>query len=263
MTRILLLLVAGIGLLLPMRGTAQFDEAGILFGITHYSGDLTERVVEPLEFNRAWGFYLRKKVSNRFGVKFQFMKGTLSGNDANSSVGSGLWKRNLNFHSDIFELGAMAEYSFFKIKKGAYGASPYVFGGLAGLYFTPYTELDGVTYDLNHYHTEGVEYSLYQFVVPFGAGMKLQVNGLGALGMEVGFRKTFTDYLDDVSGTYPTDLIGAADGARSNVRTNLSYRVQEAAPSAPGLPAVGSQRGNPAKKDWYFFMGLTLGINLK
>ncbi len=249
--------------LLPMQVNAQFDEVGFFFGITHYSGDLTERMVEPLEFNKAGGFYLRKKISDRFGLRFQFMKGTLTGDDANSSVGSGLWRRNLNFRSDIYEIGVLAEYSFFKIKKGDYGASPYVFGGLAAMYFTPYTELDGVTYDLQHFRTEGVEYSLYQFVMPFGAGMKLQINGMGYLGMELGFRKTFTDYLDDVSGYYPTNLIGGDDGRQVNIRTQLSYRAQEANPAAPDLPTPGGQRGNPSKNDWYMFFGVTLGMNLK
>ncbi len=263
MTRISLLLLAAGICMLPIQVHAQFDEVGFLFGITHYSGDLTERFVEPLEFNKAGGFYLRKKTSNRFGLKFQFMKGTLTGDDANSSVGSGLWKRNLNFHADIFEISTLAEYSFFKIRKGAYGASPYVFAGLAGMYFTPYTELDDTTYDLHHYRTEGIEYSLFQFVIPFGAGMKLQINGMGSLGIEVGFRKTFTDYLDDVSGSYPADLIGGVDGKQLDIRTQLSYRVLEVDSTGPDLPTPKAQRGNPDKNDWYMFFGLTLGMNLK
>ena len=262
MNKLLLLLVVATWLL-PMRGQAQFDEAGIFFGISHYSGDLTERLVEPLEFNKAWGLYVRKKMSDHFGMKFQFTKGILSGDDANSSVESSLWRRNLNFESDIYELGAVVEYNFVKIKKGEYGVTPYIYGGLSGFYFTPFTKMGGKTYDLHHYKTEGIEYSLYQFAIPFGGGMKLQVNGLGCLGIDVGLRKTFTDYLDDVSGYYPTDLAGGSDGESTNTRTHLSYRSKEVNPSAADMPKPGGQRGNPDKNDWYLFFGVTLGVNLK
>lgn len=262
MKRTLLLLVAATWLL-PTSGRAQFDEAGIFFGVSHYSGDLTERMIEPLEFNHAWGFYVRRKMSDHFDLKVQFTKGKLTGDDANSSVESGLWRRNLNFESDIFELSAVAEYNFVKIEKGTYGVTPYVYGGLAGFHFTPYTDINGKTYDLHHYKTEGVEYSLTQFSIPFGAGLKLQINGTGCLGFEAGLRKTFTDYLDDVSGYYPTDLAGYSDGESMNVRTQLSYRSPEADPTAQDLPKLNSQRGNPDKNDWYLFFGVTLGVNLK
>ena len=262
MNKLLLLLIAAI-CLLPTRGMAQFDEAGIFFGISHYSGDLTERLIEPLEFNQAWGLYVRKKMSNHFGLKFQFTKGLLSGNDANSSVESGLWRRNLNFESDIYELGVTAEYSFIKIEKGSNGITPYVYGGLAGFYFTPFTKMGGKTYDLHHYKTEGVEYSLYQFAIPFGAGLKWHINGISCLGLEAGLRKTFTDYLDDVSGYYPTDLAGYSDGESGNVRTHLSYRGHEVDANAAAMPSPGEQRGNPDKNDWYMIFGVTLGVNLK
>lgn len=262
MTRLLLLLITATWLL-PNRSFAQFDEAGIFFGISHYSGDLTERLVEPLEFNRAWGLYVRRKISDHFSMKFQFIKGKLSGDDANSTVESSLWRRNLKFESDIYELGAIVEYNFVKIEKGTYGVTPYLYGGLAGFYFTPFTEMGGKTYDLHHYKTEGIEYSLTQFAIPFGAGLKLQVNGTGCLGLEAGLRKTFTDYLDDVSGYYPTDLIGYHDGESGDVRSHLSYRAQEANPSAADMPQPGGQRGNPDNNDWYLFFGVTLGVNLK
>lgn len=254
--------------LLPLKGLAQFDEVGVFMGISHYSGDLTERTIEPLGFNQAIGFYLRQKISSRFGLKYQFVKGKLSGDDANSTTESGLWRRNLKFSADLYEVAVLAEYNFFKMKKGAYAATPYVFGGLAGFYFSPFTELDGKSYDLHHYKTEGVAYSLYQFAIPFGAGLKLQVNGTGHIGLQAGMRKTFTDYLDDVSGSYAPDLfVGESkddgSGAGNALRTRLSYRSQEVDTNAPASPSPGAQRGNPDKNDWYLFFGVTVGMNLK
>lgn len=247
--------------LFPLCTKAQFHEAGVFMGISHYSGDLTERKIEPLGFHRAGGFYLRQKLNNRVSLKYQFYKGRISGDDARSSTESGLWRRNLSFESDVFEVAALAEYSFFRFGDGLFETSPYVFGGLAGFYFAPQTEMDGRTYNLNTYRTEGVEYSLYQFAVPFGAGVKMQVNGCGFLGFELGFRKTFTDYLDDVSGFYPSDLARGVDD-NTSIRTSLSYRGGEVLPDAPNFPKANSQRGNPAQNDWYMFFGLSLGISL-
>ena len=254
-------LLSAIVFLLPLEGHAQFDEAGIFMGISHYSGDLTERTVEPLGFHRAGGFYLRKKITPRVGMKYQFYKGRISGDDARSSTESGLWKRNLSFESDIFEVAAIAEYSFFILDDVPFGATPYIYGGIAGFYFAPQAEIDGTTYNLNTYRTEGVEYSLYQFALPFGAGLKMQVNGCGYLGFEAGFRKTFTDYLDDVSGFYPSDL-GRSDDGTVSTRAMLSYRADELNPNAGPLPKPNSARGNPDRNDWYMFFGLTLGLKL-
>jgi len=259
MKRILLLL--GVCLFIfPSESVAQFDEFGVFMGISHYSGDLTERTLEPLGFHRAGGFYLRKKISPKWGVKYQFSKGRISGDDARSSVESGLWKRNLSFESDIFELAALAEYSLFKLDEGSFSTTPYLFAGIAGFYFAPQTEVNGKTYNLNSYRTEGEGYSLYQFAVPFGAGLKMQINGCGYLGLEVGMRKTFTDYLDDVSGFYPD--LGLSDDGSVSTKAMLSYRSQEVNPNAPDFPKANSRRGNPEQNDWYMFFGLTLGIGL-
>lgn len=257
----LFLLFFAIVFVLPFKSQAQFDEAGVFMGISTYSGDLTERRLEPLGFHRAGGFYLRKKISPRFNMKYQFYKGRISGDDARSSTESGLWKRNLNFESDLFEVAAIAEYSPFKFGDALFSSRPYFYAGLAGFYFAPQTEVDGQTYNLSTYRTEGVEYSLTQFAIPFGVGMKMRVNGCGHLGFEVGWRKTFTDYLDDVSGYYPADLGLADDGSRTT-RAMLSYRSQGADPDAPDMPGANQRRGNPEGKDWYMFFGITLGISL-
>lgn len=256
-----LLFVCAVVFLLPLEGYAQFDEAGVFVGISHYTGDLTERKVEPLGFHRAGGFYVRKKISPRFGMRYQFFKGRISGDDGRSSTESGLWKRNLSFESDIFEIAALAEYSPFRFGDGLFTTTPYFFGGIAGFYFAPQAEVNGQTYNLNTYRTEGVEYSLYQFAIPFGAGLKLQVNGCGYLGLEVGWRKTFTDYLDDVSGFYPGDL-GLLDDGTVSTRAMLSYRAAEINNNSSSLPKADQQRGNPDNNDWYMFFGVTLGMSL-
>jgi len=260
MRRLITLLSACV-LLLPSRGEAQFEEIGTFIGIANYAGDLTESNLDPLEFNLAAGFYLRHHFKRRLALKLHLYRGVLSGNDANASLAGGLWKRNLKFRTEVYELGAQLEYDLIKFGTDNFYSAPYLFFGISVFHFNPRTELDGKTYNLQKYKTEGVEYSLLQMAIPFGAGFKIKVNDAGSLGVEVGFRKTFTDYLDDVSGAYPADI--AALTEQRSLQSRLSYRTSEVLPDAPPVPKPGQLRGNPDNKDWYFFFGFTLGVYLK
>lgn len=245
--------------MLPIVSQAQFDEIGVVFGTSNYSGDLSERRVEPLESNMANGIYVRKKMSDHFGLKMQFARLVISGDDANSTEESGLWQRNLSFRSDVYEIGAIVEWMPLKMKSEETQFLPYFFTGLAGFYFNPQAEMNGRIYNLQHYQTEGVDYSLYQIAIPFGAGMKMNLRNRGSLGLEFGWRKTFTDYLDDVSDSYRQDL----RQLDNNLAAQLSYRGTEGnVGDAPNYPNGGTPRGNPKKKDWYVMFGLTLGINI-
>ncbi|MBK9014486.1 MAG: hypothetical protein IPM82_10590 [Saprospiraceae bacterium] len=248
-------------LILPVASRAQFDEVGIIFGCSNYSGDLTERDIEPLECNMANGIYVRKKLNRQFGLKMQIARLVLSGNDANNTMEGGLWKRNLSFRSDLYEFGAQVEWVPISLKTGDNQFMPYFFTGIAAFYFNPQAEMGGNVYNLHHYQTEGVEYSLFQFAIPFGAGIKLNLRNRGSLGFELGLRKTFTDYLDDVSNTYRSDI--RLLGENNSLAAQLSYRgIEGNLSDAPLYPKPGTQRGNPDKMDWYALFGMTIGVNL-
>ncbi|MCU0345924.1 MAG: DUF6089 family protein [Saprospiraceae bacterium] len=248
-------------LFLPWAASAQFDEFGTIFGVSNYAGDLSERDFEPLECNLSVGLFVRKKLREQLGLKLQFSRIVLSGKDVNNSVSSNLWQRNLNFRTELYELAAQFEWMPLRLKSGENQFEPYLFAGLAGFYFNPQTELNGRTYNLHPYQTEGVEYSLFQFAVPFGAGLRLNLMDKGHLGFEAGLRKAFTDYLDDVSNTYRSDLQQLSESG--SLVAQLSYRSASGSPTdGPAFVPPGTQRGNPAKKDWYMLFGMTLGIRL-
>ncbi|MBI1227981.1 MAG: outer membrane beta-barrel protein [Bacteroidetes bacterium] len=246
---------------LPFVCKAQFDEVGTIFGCSNYSGDLTERDIEPLECNLANGIFVRRNLSSQLSLKLQFSRMVLSGNDANNTAEGGLWKRNLNFRSDLYEFAAQAEWVPISLQTGDNQFQPYLFTGLAAFYFNPQTEMNGKYYNLHHYQTEGVEYSQFQFAIPFGAGVRLNLRNRGSLGFEFGLRKTFTDYLDDVSNTYRSDLRQL--GEVHNLAAQLSYRgIEEHSSDTPNYPKAGTKRGNPDKKDWYGLFGMTLAIKI-
>ncbi len=238
----------------------MLPEVGAYVGISTYAGDLTERSFEPLESNISVGLFYRKPFTKRFSLRANAFWGQISGNDARNSVESGLWQRNLRFETDVFEASAQVEYRPFVLESEFYQFSPYAFAGLGAFYFNPKTEVNGVKYSLQAYRTEGVEYSLFQYCIPFGVGMKVAVNNRGSIGGEVGWRKTFTDHLDDVSTNYPTNIAELAE--INSTAFMLSYRGGAVDPEAPLVPSPGSGRGNPERKDWYMFFGLTVGFYL-
>ena len=102
---------------------------------------------------------------------------------------------------------------------------------------------------------KGDLYPLSQVVVPLGIGVKLSLGEKFSLIAEYGIRKTFTDYLDDVSGVYanPDELSSlSADLAD---RTNYGELYQ---PEGINGTSYGLQRGNPTDKDWYSVFGFIL-----
>ena len=71
-------------------------------------------------------------------------------------------------------------------------------------------------------------------------------------------RKTFTDYLDDVSTTYPgKEVLIPEYGNESFEMSDGFWRGNDITEHISG-----SDRGDPDKKDWYSFVGITLSFKL-
>jgi len=105
----------------------------------------------------------------------------------------------------------------------------------------------------------GRQYNRVQIAIPMGVGFQVRIAKSMNLGFECGFRKTFTDHLDDVSGAYPNidafieeNPMGAA----------LSFRSPEVSDNPLQNPE-GELRGSPLAKDWYFFGGVMLSVVFK
>lgn len=102
-------------------------------------------------------------------------------------------------------------------------------------------------------------YNLTQLAIPFGAGVKLSLSDNINVGLEVGYRKLFTDYLDDVSGTYVDQALLLAN--RGPEAVQLAYRSNELKNGSSAYPPAGTVRGS-IKNDWYYFTGLTASFRL-
>ncbi len=255
-------------LIFQLNASAQFLELGAFFGTSNYQGDLVPEIQVPNEYYPTLGLFGRYNFTSRISLKAHFYKGTIGGGDEYSDNESGRLDRNLSFESNIYEFGLQGEISLFKynVFDKKRNITPYAFAGVAGFRFNPRGIYKGKWYELQPLGTEGQglpgyekKYSLTQISIPLGGGIKFAFNRLASVGIEAGLRKTFTDYLDDVSGTYP-DMALLFD-ARGEEAVALSYREFDINKALTKNP-VGQKRGNPDAMDWYFFGGITISVNL-
>ncbi|MDB4443513.1 DUF6089 family protein [Saprospiraceae bacterium] len=248
---------------------SQHSEFGFFVGFSNYHGDLTPKNMEVSSYAPSFGAFGRYNFNGHIAAKVHFYKGILQGSDYKSQITKGERARNLSFKTDIYELGAQLEYNFldFKLKINHHITTPYIFAGVAGFYYNPQAEINGQWFDLQPLATEGqglegsnIEpYQQTSIAIPMGFGIKFNINHLANIGLEFGMRKTFTDYIDDVSTTYPDLNILAME--HGDFAAALSYRVPEYNPSALSNPK-GTNRGDPTNNDWYFFGGVTISVNI-
>ncbi|NUM49833.1 MAG: hypothetical protein HUU48_01840 [Flavobacteriales bacterium] len=176
--------------------------------------------------------------------------------------------RNLKFRSPILELSAIYEFylltessgHLYKLKKAkgkkAQSWNIYVFGGIAGFWYNPKGPLNGRWYALRKFQTEGVRYSSINIAIPFGMGVKKTISRKIAFHFEINMRKTFTDYIDDVSTVYyDYNSMLAEKGPIA------AYFSDPGGHGKSYQTATGLQRGDPKDKDAY--MTIQFGISYK
>ncbi len=243
-------------------------EAGFFLGASNYQGDLQPTHFLFGESKVAFGGFIKYPILDYLTLRASVTKGTISGEDLNSNVGTNRRRRNLNFRSDILDFGLQAEFHPLTIIYGEKKIiSPYLMGGINGFTFNPEAFYVDRFYALAPLGTEGQflegsgvsPYKRFQVSIPAGIGIELKVSDYNTIGLEFGIRKTFTDYLDDVSGSYP-DLNRLAE--LDPLAATLSFRRVDAQGEPLPFPAEGSQRGNPNAKDLYYFFGINFGFNI-
>jgi len=241
-------------------------EFGIFGGWSNYSGDLQQNQYERDEMQPAYGAFIRHSFNDYIAFKAQVLKGSITGADSNYSSLLVAKERNLHFRSDIYEAGLQLEVSFMKFgENNAKIAAPYLLAGIAIFHFNPQAKFEGDWYDLQPFGTEGQgmlthpekkKYALTQFAIPLGLGFNIALGEKARLGFEMGFRKTFTDYLDDVSGQYPDVESLKSENEMAGI---FSYRAGEVTGDEMPNP-LGNERGTRAGNDTYGFGGICLSF---
>ncbi len=226
-------------------------------GSATYFGDLCEtgdcisaRPYVNLGFDYRFGGRVRARLE---GAYYRLASTDAGGKNA---------VRNLSFRSGNIEVAATGVFELFSYNKFFNQRplfSPYAFAGIGFTYFTPRTKYEDSWYTLPRYDTEGVNYSQFAPVIPFGVGVQIALANQWDLSLEVGYRKLFTDYLDDVSTVFVTNsTLDPIAGA-------LADRTKELGGAPPTYDSNdgvhwngGHKRGNPDKKDSYIILAAKL-----
>lgn len=249
---------------------SQSIEIGLNGGISNYNGDLIPK--KSSEALRHSHFtitpFMKYKLNQYFDARGSFTYCKISGDDAlvTDLVQK---KRNLNFSSNIYEIAIGLDYNLLGYipTNLVKPISPYLHIGIGGYYFNPTTSYNGQTINLQSVGTEGQgmpgfgnKFSLYQICIPFGGGLKYALSDEINVGFEINFRKTFTDYLDDVSGSY-VNYYELLNG-NGPLAAALGNRAGELYGTKPEILPTGAQRGNPRLKDWYITFGVQISYNI-
>ena len=130
--------------------------------------------------------------------------------------------------------------------------------GLSVFRFQPKGQYNGFLYGLNNFNTEENVYSLNQIAVPLGFSIQKEVFNFLTVGLELIYHKTFTDYLDDISGNYADyqnilderGEIAAYFSDPSRVNTEFDYQKE-------------GPRGNTSSTDSFVSVLFSISKSLK
>jgi hypothetical protein len=190
------------------------SEIGFGVGTFNYTGDLVRTYDFTTSKPAATVFY-RSNISNVISLRTAITAGKIGASDTRNPIDAFATARAASFNLFLFEAAGTFEYHFldWRDSKRRLRFTPYLFAG-AGLF-----GFSGVG-------QKSAEYSNIQLTIPFGGGMKYVLNPKYYIAFEFGIRKTFFDYLDNIS---------------------------------EGNPSVKNfQYGNSFDYDNYFFTGITL-----
>lgn len=209
------LLIGAAFSILATTVVAQRSELGFGIGTFNYTGDLVKNYNFKYSQPAATVIY-RSNINRIVSFRAAITGGKLTGSE--KPIDAFAAERDASFDIFLIEGSGGIEYHFLNWRDGKYPMrfTPYLFGGLA-------------LFGISGNDTKPAEYSNVQMSIPFGGGFKYIINPRWYVALEFGVRKTFFDYLDNVS----------------------DFRDQAANPRVYDF-------GNPNDNDTYYFLGITL-----
>lgn len=152
-------------------------EIGISLGGTYYLGEYNKTPF--IGTNLSAGAFYRHNIDTRFSLTGNVFYGKLSGKEENSAfiVGENAPK---SFNNTFYEFSPVMEFNFTR----------FVAGKPQKYYFTPYVFAGGAA----AYYPKGE--TKFILSIPFGMGVKYNLNHRFIFSAFAGMRKTFTDKID-------------------------------------------------------------------
>jgi hypothetical protein len=254
-------------------------------GATQFLGDLGGRDQEGTDYSlvdldihstslNVFVAY-RYRFSSFWATKTNFSIGMVKGSDGYTQdvIRN---SRNLHFRSPIIDIQQRIEFILFANEKYGHryniyntrttrmyekNTQFYLFTGVGLTWFNPQARYQGTWVNLRPLSTEGQGYTggprKYLPVtanIPFGFGMRWAVSEVWRIGFEATYIKTFTDYMDDVSGEYFYSV--------SNPPNNpMIYNISNPSNTNSNWFDKGMQRGDD-ELDAFFYLNFTITKNI-
>lgn len=203
---------------------------GVSTGYLNFMGDVKNNVRNPLVGNMGLKVNIATFIDNRhfYRANFFFLYGTLTGNHQ-----SLIPQENLNFQSNIVNLGVNIDYSFGNFYKKPAILKPFISVGLENMQFNTKGDLKDASGNPYFYWNDGSirnrpegvypnrllqrdynyetdlreldlygkgSYSQNAFAIPIDFGIDFQVSSRVNMRLGYAMHFTFTDYLDNVAG---------------------------------------------------------------
>jgi hypothetical protein len=273
-------------------------EGGISIGPSGFLGDLGGNVGKGTSFLKDYNTPTTKLMLGAnitaypapwLGFRFAMHYGHIEGNDALIKPKGGdedsRKDRNLDFRSPILEgFAGMEIYPTVFLEDDPTDVKgrlrPYGMIGIGVFHFNPqgtYIDNGGNVnwVDLRPLRTEGEGlipgkpmYSLTQINIPIAVGLKYYFSENLNISFEILYRKSFTDYLDDVSTTFVDPSIYAtavANGTMTAQQAAIANQMSNKSPLrtvGPSSYGPGAKRGDPTQPDAYFSAEFKIGFRL-
>jgi hypothetical protein len=196
---------------------AQYQwDIGVSAGASNYLGDIGGKEKTRRDFvadmklaKTRWnvGIFGRYRWFDDIYFKLGLDYIRIEGDDR-LSTNKGRRFRNLNFRNDVFETNITTQWHFYEDKdltvgtKNDWAFNAYAFAGAGCFYHNPKALYNGSWVVLRPLRTEGKKYKKFVMDIPVGVGFFYTLNRHHRFGLDMCWRKTFTDYLDDISGNY-------------------------------------------------------------
>ncbi|MGB3588142.1 MAG: DUF6089 family protein [Tunicatimonas sp.] len=307
---------------LAFANAKQYITLEISANALNYFGDIAPRssfASTDISFTRPGiGISSSVRLGQSLSARLGFMWGLLSSNDyevADPDNRNDIYRyaRNLQFRNNIKDLSLVLVYDIFPNPYTValrQSFTPYIFGGISVFHHSPQglapsaailspgdtlsaaqIPNSGEWVALKPLRTEGKSYSNFSFSIPVGAGVRFRLSQLIDIEAEVGYRFSFTDYLDDISTEYvdkgalgsdlakimsdrslePVDVVSSESrqalftDENSVLNTNLAtYTGVDGVEylHLPGYGQPGAQRGNSDDNDVFLTTTIRLVIML-
>lgn len=248
---------------------------------TNFAKDLDIEATRPV-LTIGGKYFYHPRIAQRLSLSYGWLRG-----DDKWTREPARENRSLNFRTPIFEVNTGFEiylltesapknrYALSRARtKGQNPVGIYLFGGVGGFYFNPKGQMlkendpsYGEWVALQPLRTEGQgwvntrsPYQRFQLCVPMGLGFTFRLAPEWRLGLDLGLRKTFTDYVDDVSTQYVDSDVFGLNGSSNPALSEYFSSGKYTGPCETGDcgNAAGQQRGDPKDRDAYMFLTINV-----